>query len=96
MNYIVNFFKRLFRKSKIKLFEKTTYFIESSSQTYIPEDYVENPKERLALYTRMASFEIKHDVVAFLKLEDRYGTVPEVVSLLCETIKSQLSVLIPF
>ena len=61
-------------------------------KTYIPEDYVENPKERLALYTRMASFEIKHDVVAFLEeLEDRYGTVPEVVSLLCETIKSQLS-----
>ncbi|NQY73135.1 MAG: transcription-repair coupling factor [Candidatus Margulisbacteria bacterium] len=57
----------------------------------IPESYVSQPRERLALYKRMMAVSIPQDIDKLIaELQDRYGPIPKIVLRLLESIQGQL------
>jgi len=62
--------------------------IETDFEMLIPEDYVTNISERLNLYSRLDNIESDESLHTFSKeLKDRFGTIPEEVQTLFETVK---------
>ena len=62
--------------------------IETDFEALIPDDYVNNVSERLALYTQLDDLKSEDDLSQFiLMLQDRFGELPEGVKNLIETVK---------
>ncbi len=54
--------------------------VEYNISAYIPEEYVENPKDKIELYKKIASIRNKQEAFDIEEeIEDRYGTLPKVV-----------------
>ncbi|MBC3783610.1 transcription-repair coupling factor [Spirosoma utsteinense] len=61
--------------------------IETDLQVVIPERYVSNISERLALYTRLDSLATPEELAAFRQeVQDRFGPLPEEVENLIEMV----------
>ncbi len=61
--------------------------IETDLQVVIPEKYVSNISERLALYTRLDSIQTNDELTAFrTEVQDRFGPMPEEVASLIEMV----------
>ena len=76
-----NEFKNLFetKPSDLKLALPDTV-IETDLTVVIPERYVQNISERLALYTRLDSIKNEEELLAFQQeVTDRFGSMPEEV-----------------
>ncbi len=76
-----------------KMEDKTDAFasvdcqIETDLELLIPDNYVSNISERLALYKELDNLERDEDLEAFrLSLEDRFGPVPQATSSLIRTL----------
>ncbi len=62
--------------------------IETDIEMLIPENYVTNISERLNLYGRLDNIQNEEELNAFREeLSDRFGTVPEVVFTLMQTVQ---------
>ncbi|MBT5855640.1 transcription-repair coupling factor [bacterium] len=71
---------------------KPSILINASLKAYIPESYIENPRERLAMYQRLTSLETKDQSEDLLwELRDRYGEPPLIVTNLLKAIIAQLA-----
>lgn len=65
--------------------------IEADTELLIPDDYVANIHERLALYTELDRLQSDEALDAFVhRLADRFGPVPEVVHRLVQAMKVRL------
>lgn len=65
--------------------------IETSLPSFLPEDYVEDQNERMALYRRLARFEDPMQVEELvMELEDRFGPLPREAVNLTELGKLKL------
>lgn len=74
-----------------KIRERPIITLDPELKTLIPESYVENPRERLALYQRLMNAEVREQIDEIRnELEDRYGTIPELVIHLLMAIRAQL------
>ncbi len=76
-----NEYKELFEEENAK---KTTFVrdvdIDTDIEMLIPDDYVTNINERLALYTRLDSLDNEEAIQKFaVMLEDRFGKIPNQV-----------------
>ena len=83
-------FRHLFEEDlskKTELFAKDC-IIETDLEMLIPEDYVTNISERLNLYARLDNIDSEVDLEKFqVELEDRFGSIPENVSSLFDTVR---------
>lgn len=62
--------------------------IDTDLQILIPDDYVNNVEERLALYNELAGIEDENSLAQFeINLTDRFGKYPKEVSNLLESIR---------
>lgn len=62
--------------------------IETDFEALIPEDYVQNISERLALYTQLDHIASEAELSEFTKMmKDRFGDIPEGVYTLIETVR---------
>jgi transcription-repair coupling factor (superfamily II helicase) len=62
--------------------------LETDLELLIPDTYVNNVSERLALYQALDNCKNKEELGAFKsELKDRFGDLPEVVNELCESIE---------
>ncbi len=70
---------------------KPMMLMNPEKASYIPEAYIENPRERLALYQRLGQcqFQVDLEVIKF-ELEDRYGQLPLLLAQLMVFLMSQL------
>lgn len=70
---------------------RTPYQLKPTIKAYIPSDYVENPRERLAIYRRIneCRFQVQLDELT-IEMEDRYGHAPKIVTVLLHSIRKQL------
>lgn len=60
-------------------------------KAYIPETYIEDARERLAVYRRVMAFDYKYQIDDLLEeLQDRYGKCPKIVLMLFDAVKQQL------
>ena len=65
--------------------KKTETLIDLPVSAYIPEDYVDSHSQRISAYKRIAAIESQEELYdAYDEIEDRYGTVPQVVHNLME------------
>ncbi len=72
--------------------QRPAIMINPELNAFIPETYVENPRERLALYKRIMTMRQKHQIEELLwELRDRYGDCPDIVETLLLAVKAQLS-----
>ena len=73
--------------------KKQRSWIEGSNlQLLIPEEYISDPRERLAVYRRVVGVEFPFQLDDLCdELEDRYGDFPGTVSLLFDTIRLKLN-----
>lgn len=77
------------RKDPLK--RRSVIAIRPEIKAYIPDTYIEDPRERLAIYQRMVGFSKKQQLDDLIEeLEDRYGELPKIVSLLLAAIYQQL------
>lgn len=84
-----NEYKDLFEEENAK---KTTFVrdvdIDTDIEMLIPDDYVTNINERLALYTRLDSLENEEAIQKFAAmLEDRFGKIPNQVKELFDGLR---------
>jgi transcription-repair coupling factor (superfamily II helicase) len=72
---------------------KRKSWIEGSQlQLLIPDDYIEESRERLALYRRLVDVEFPFQLDdIYDELQDRYGDIPGSVAILFDTIRRRLS-----
>ncbi len=71
--------------------KQTLAFLSTGLTVLIPEDYVKEPRIRLALYQALTSLENKSELKVFEEgLKDRFGPIPEQVLDLLHVIKRQL------
>lgn len=62
--------------------------IETDFEALIPENYVNNISERLALYTQLDDIKSEDELIRFTKMmEDRFGKLPQGINNLIETVK---------
>jgi transcription-repair coupling factor (superfamily II helicase) len=62
--------------------------IDTDLEILIPDSYVENTAERLALYTRLDNSKGEEELAAFYnELQDRFGPMPESVKDLFTTVR---------
>ncbi len=77
-----------------RLKEETTADVEMENapgRFFIPEEYVQNPVERLHLYRRMASAENEEALEELEEeLKDRFGPIPEEVALLLKYFRIRI------
>lgn len=79
------------KKQGRKMAHKPLRTIGAHVSLYIPESYIENPKERLAIYKRLMDFDVKAEVDFLIEeLEDRYGDCPKSLLYLLEGLKVNL------
>ncbi|MBE5040443.1 transcription-repair coupling factor [Ructibacterium gallinarum] len=65
---------------------KTETLIDLPVSAYIPEQYIQNHSQRIQAYKRISSIETQEELYdAYDEIEDRYGTVPQVVANLMES-----------
>ncbi len=68
--------------------EEVTPEIRWNKPALIPDDYIENPHQRLSIYKRLSGVQSDGDVEDMrCELEDRYGPLPEPVSNLLEVVR---------
>jgi len=68
--------------------EEVTPEIRWNKPAFIPDDYIENPHQRLSIYKRLSGVQSDGDVEDMRsELEDRYGPLPEPVSNLLEVLR---------
>ncbi|MBK8623427.1 MAG: transcription-repair coupling factor [Saprospiraceae bacterium] len=84
-----NEYKELFEEENAK---KTTFVrdvdIDTDIEMLIPDDYVTNINERLALYTRLDSLDNEEAIQKFaIMLEDRFGKIPNQVKELFDGLR---------
>lgn len=84
-----NEYKELFEEENAK---KTTFVrdvdIDTDIEMLIPDDYVTNINERLALYTRLDSLDNEEAIQKFAAmLEDRFGKIPNQVKELFDGLR---------
>lgn len=84
-----NEYKELFEEENAK---KTTFVrdvdIDTDIEMLIPDDYVTNINERLALYTRLDSLDNEEAIQKFaVMLEDRFGKIPNQVKELFDGLR---------
>jgi len=75
-------FKELFKERQTDQFQHAVRecVLETDLEIRIPDDYVNNVSERLALYQTMDSFEKEKELDQFeTELQDRFGPIPSVV-----------------
>lgn len=87
-----NEYKELFEDENAK---KTVYVrdvdIDTDIEMLIPDDYVTNINERLALYTRLDSLETEEDITKFAgMLDDRFGKIPNQVKELFDGLRIRI------
>ena len=71
--------------------KKARLTFKNTSKIYIPDTYIENERERLSVYQRFMAFEYAYQVDDLVEeLEDRYGEMPKIVSILLDAVKGQL------
>jgi len=90
--YYVHLMEKAIRELKgEELVEEITPEIHFHVPAFIPEDYVEEPAERLSLYRRL-SFSRSDDEVERIQQElvDRFGKIPEETEHLLEVIKVKI------
>ena len=82
-------FKDLFKEEIARQEEEAQdCSIDTDQEILIPDDYVESITERLSLYTRLDNCETEEELVVFhQELEDRFGSVPEAVEDLFDTVR---------
>lgn len=81
-----NEFKELFQDEEREFIQDCV--IETDMELLIPDRYVEEITERLALYKELDDAETEEDLAKFEKqLEDRFGPIPPQVADLFETIR---------
>ncbi len=67
--------------------EEITPEIRWNKPAFIPDNYVENPHQRLSIYKRLSGIQRDEDLDAMRsELEDRYGPIPEPVFNLLEVM----------
>ena len=85
-----NEFKSLYESeedNRIKTYVKEVQ-IDTDMEIYIPDDYVNIVKERLALYQELSQLKTTHELEAFeAKLQDRFGTLPDAAKELIESVR---------
>ena len=85
-----NEFKSLYESEEndqIKTYVKEVQ-IDTDMEIYIPDDYVNIVKERLALYQELSQLKTTHELEAFeAKLQDRFGTLPDAAKELIESVR---------
>lgn len=65
--------------------------INPEVKAYIPDDYIADMRERLAIYKRLMALEQAFELeILIQELEDRYGALPMVVTEFFHSIKKQL------
>lgn len=77
-----NEFKELFKDDNSDRMLKPVKecILETDLEIRIPDDYVNNVAERLALYQELDNFENESQLVTFEKsIKDRFGPIPEIV-----------------
>ncbi|MFA5618693.1 MAG: transcription-repair coupling factor [Weeksellaceae bacterium] len=80
-------FKDLFDEASDKFLTSETQ-VDTDLQILIPDDYVNNVEERLALYTELSKIENEADLKTFeTNLKDRFGNYPLEVHNLLESMK---------
>ena len=83
-------FKDLFKddfKDKVALLVKDVT-IETDMEILIPEDYVSNISERLALYNELDNLKKSEELERFkVTMVDRFGPLPVAVEELCKTVE---------
>lgn len=71
--------------------KKARLTFKNTSKIYIPDTYIENERERLSVYQRFMAFEYAYQVDDLVdELEDRYGEMPKMVTILLDAVKGQL------
>jgi len=82
-------FKDLFQSEldlNLNLFSISCQF-ETDLEVAIPEEYVSNVSERLRLYNELDNIKKQEELDTFIqKTQDRFGTLPEVMQALIETV----------
>lgn len=74
-----------------KIVEEITPEIHLRISTFIPEDYIEDPMERLNIYRRLSLSKSREDVESIREeLIDRFGSLPEEVKNLLELINIKI------
>ena len=85
-----NEFKSLYESEendRIKTYVKEVQ-IDTDMEIYIPDDYVNIVKERLALYQELSQLKTAHELEAFeAKLQDRFGALPDAAKELIESVR---------
>ncbi len=65
--------------------------LKSTVSFYIPDDYIQDTKQRLAIYKKIMNFEVKAEIDFLIEeLADRYGDVPGSLDYLLQSLKSYL------
>jgi transcription-repair coupling factor (superfamily II helicase) len=83
-------FKELFSETQNDTFQSFVRdcILETDLEVRIPDDYVNNVAERLALYQELDNFSKEEELVAFeQQLLDRFGPLPEVVVELFDSMR---------
>jgi transcription-repair coupling factor (superfamily II helicase) len=85
-----NEFKSLYKSEendRIKTYVKEIQ-IDTDMEIYIPDDYVNIVKERLALYQELSQLKTTQELEAFeAKLQDRFGALPDAVKELIKSVR---------
>jgi transcription-repair coupling factor (superfamily II helicase) len=85
-----NEFKSLYESEendRIKTYVKEVQ-IDTDMEIYIPDDYVNIVKERLALYQELSQLKTTQELEAFeAKLQDRFGALPDAVKELIKSVR---------
>lgn len=85
-----NEFKTLYHEGQNDLFK--TYVkevqIDTDLEVYLPDDYINIVKERLALYQKLSTLKTKEELNDFeQQLNDRFGPLPKEASELIESVR---------
>ncbi|MEW5766476.1 MAG: transcription-repair coupling factor [bacterium] len=66
--------------------------VDIPGDAYIPDEYIPDPKQRFAIYKRIAGVKTRDDLVETKEeLTDRFGRIPEVVNRLLEVMQLRIS-----
>ncbi len=79
------------KKGEKTTLQKSPLQVKPHMQSFIPDDYVEDPRERLALYQRLSQLKYRYEMDDLEdELSDRYGTISPVLKSFLEIIRQEL------
>ncbi len=62
--------------------------VETDSDTYLPDDYINSPNEKVIIYHRLLNLDSEHTIDNLVReLKDRFGPLPEPAQALIEMVK---------